>query len=304
MRKFLEIVFISILLQSCDSCGNKGHSITLRYQNIVILSDMSDRILPKINGSIINQQYPHKDTSEIHEVINYFRNECVKPGEKIGDRSSISFSTFSNANIARIDIGQFTNIGDKQQFINSTGNFEHNGLDFRLHEFENQVHNAYLKIRNPGLDLISALMEKIENEDILKFDTLQIIGKDTTFITFDNHIYIFTDGYLEYSRIGGSNPYYFGESEIQKLRDFCKINHVSPTEALENNSNLGIQPSFNEKNKLIKLHVFETHSRDWNVAKMSWANDPGVRDNEILEAVWKKWAKESGFIQPIDWRPY
>jgi hypothetical protein len=303
MKPFFQLFFLALILQSCDSCGGKKPNKTLTYQNIIILSDMSDRIEPMINGTQINQQYPVKDTIEIHRIVDYFKNECVKPGEKIGDNSCISFSTFSNNNIAKVDIGDIKELGEKQKFINSTGIYADKGLVFELYEFENEVKNAYRTIRNKGLDIISALNEKIENGDIIKMNKVFSEGGDSVFINFENHIYVFTDGYLEYLGRSLNNQFYFGESEIQGLRVFCKTKNLKPSEALELEPKLGVPALYSEKNRLVNLHVLETHARDKNVSRMMWANDSGLRDNEILEAVWTKWAKESGF-KSFEWKEY
>jgi len=275
----------------------------LTYQNIVILSDMSDRLQPKINGEIKNQQYPPLDTIEIQKIIDYFKNECVKPGEKIGDNSCIAFATFSNSNFAKVDVGLHAELGEKQQFINSTGKFENRGLIFELHEFESKVKNFYGTIRNDGLDLINALNAKINNDFIIKTNTVFTDGNDTTFINYENHVYIFTDGYLEYKGRAMNDEFYFGSSEIKKLRDYCTENNVLPAEALKFDGTLGIPSLYNKRNELIYLHVMETHSRDINFNDMHPKNKYGLTDNEILQAVWRKWAIDSGF-KDITWDQY
>ena len=59
MRNSLYIIFISafFLLQACLP---KAENKSLTYQNIIILSDLSDRINPLINGVTLNQQFPPK----------------------------------------------------------------------------------------------------------------------------------------------------------------------------------------------------------------------------------------------------
>jgi hypothetical protein len=47
----------------------------------------------------------------------------------------------------------------------------------------------------------------------------------------------------------------------------------------------------------------ETHERDKDDIEQRYKNPIGMRDNEILEAVWRKWAKESGF-KNIKWKKY
>ncbi|MCO5231820.1 MAG: hypothetical protein M9958_11775 [Chitinophagales bacterium] len=275
------------------SCGSESQNKHLKYQNIVILSDLSSRIDNK----------PPKDIEEIHKIVQYFKNECVKPGEKIGDKSSICFSSFSDKVIATIDIDKIKNLGDKQQFINSTGKFQGSGLTYQIDDFEKKVKSTYTNIRNKGLDLISILIEKIENEPIIKKDTYLTDGVDTTFVNFDNHIYIFTDGYLEYINKRANNQFYFGSSEIDKVRQYCKSNNVDIKTALDSNKTLCLTPIKNDNNQLVNLHVLETHERDKNDKLQIYKHPLGQRDNEILEAVWRKWATESGF-KSFEWKKY
>lgn len=276
---------------------------SLTYQNIIILSDLSDRIEPTINGNIPNQQYPSKDIKEIDKILKFFKDECVKPGEKIGDRSCISFFTFSDETIACIDIDKIKDLGAKQQFINSTGTYQNNGLEYEIEMFKQKVQNAYDSIRNKGLDLISVTIDKIENKGIIKKNTVLTDGIDSTFINYDNHIYIFTDGYLEYRGKSANNQFYFGNSEINKIRQYCKQNNVDIKTALESNSSLCLQPVKNNNNQLINLHILETHERDKDNRLQTYKNPTGLRDNEILEVVWRKWATESGF-KSFEWRKY
>ena len=291
--KNILIVCTAIVLLSFSTCNPDPQNKHLTYQNIVILSDLSSRIDNK----------PPKDIEEIHRIVQYFKNECVKPGEKIGDKSSICFSSFSDKIIATIDIGNIKNLGEKQQFINSTGKYHNSGLTHQIDDFELKVKSAYANIRNKGLDLISILIEKIENEPIVKKDTYLTDGIDTTYLNYDNHIYIFTDGYLEYLNKTTNNQFYFGSSEIDKVRQHCKVKNVDIPTALETNHSLCLTPIKNKKNQFVNLHILETHERDKNDKLQTYKNLVGQRDNEILEAVWRKWATESGF-KTFEWKKY
>jgi len=293
MKLFLIFYSTILLLNSCKSGDSVSQNKHLTYQNIVILSDLSSRIDNK----------PPKDTNEIHKIVQYFKDECVKPGEKIGDKSSIYFSSFSDKIIASIDIDKIKGLGEKQQFINSTGKYQHNGLIYQIDDFEKKVKGAYERTRNHGLDLISILIEKIENEPIVKIDTYLTDGVDTTFINYDNHIHIFTDGYLEYLNKGKNNQFYFGSSEIARVRQHCKANNVDISTALRTNRSLCLTPIKNKKNKFVNLHISETHERDKNDKLQTYNHPVGQRDNEILEAVWSKWAAESGF-KSFEWKKY
>lgn len=288
-----KIVLICFAVSLIYSCGNESQNKNLIYKNIIILSDLSSRL----------DNRPQKDTDEIFKIIDQFKTECVKPGEKIGDKSCITFSVFSEKNAVSIDIDKIKNLGEKQQFINSTGKYHNDGLDQKLKEFKQIVGNLYTNKRNKGLDLISLLIEKIENEATIKQDKHLTNGIDTTFIKFDNHIYIFTDGYLEYRNKESNNQFYFGSKEIEKVRQFCIKNDVNINKALEIDNKLGLPPYPCKQNKLITLHIMETHERDKNLTQQNYKHRFGIRDNEILEIVWKKWARESGF-KNITWSKY
>jgi hypothetical protein len=275
------------------SCGSEPQNKKLTYQNIVLLSDMSSRIDNK----------PNKDVVAIKNLISYFKNECVKPGEKIGDKSSIYYTSFSDKMIASIDIDQIKGIGAKQQFINSTGEYKNKGLIQQLGDFENKVSSSYATIRNQGLDLISILIEKNQNDGIVKKDTFLTDGIDTTYINYDNHIYIFTDGYLEYFNKNANSQFYFGSPEIEKVRAYCLTNKTDVKNALEKDKSLCLQAIKAENNKFINLHIYETHERDKDDKMLNYKHIQGQRDNEILEAVWRKWALDSGF-KSLEWKKY
>lgn len=246
---------------------------------------------------------PVKDIDEIHKIVQYFKEECVKPGKKIGDKSCISFSAFSEKAAASIDIDGIKNLGEKQRFINSTGEYQGNGLIQQIEDFENTVRAVYKKTRNPGLDLISILIEKIENESIVKENTFLTDGVDTTFINYENEIYIFTDGYLEYRNKSTNGQFYFGIPEINKVRQYCKVNGVDIVKALDTDQSLSLPVIKNKKNQYVNLHVLETHERDFDAKNQVYKYSKGFRDNEILETVWRKWAKESGF-KSFEWKKY
>lgn len=290
MKKIISFSWAIILLVSC---GSERQNKYLTYQNIIIFSDMSSRI----------QNKPQKDIDEIKKIVKFFKNKCVKPGEKIGDKSSISFLTFSDKKITTIDIDKIKNLGEKQRFINSTGEYQNGGLIQKIDGFEQEVITAYENTSNQGLDLISILIEKIENESIVKKDMYLIDGVDTIFVNYENHINIFTDGYLEYVNKKSNSQYYFGSVEIDKVRQASKLYNMDISKALEVNSSLKLPIVKGDKNKYINLHILETHERDKDDRLQTYKHPKGQRDNEILEEVWRKWAKESGF-KSFEWKKY
>lgn len=296
MKFYIAIVALILILTSCMP---EKERITLNYKNLVIMSDLSDRIMPQINGKR-NQQYPSKDLDKIGEIIDYFVHECVKPGEKIGDKSSLCFVTFSKHEKICIDLGQIPNGLSKQQYVNSTGKYISKGLNKDLKDFRREIKKLYSTINNKGLDLISQMMEKIENDNLIKDNYVLI---DSTSIKFENHIYLFTDGYLEYYDKESNNQFYFGMNEIQKIRDYCKSNSIDVETALEQNKNLCLPIVEYPKSRDIHIHILETHERDKDIELQNYSNPKGLRDNEILEQVWRKWAKESGFAS-FEWKKF
>ena len=290
MRHSYVLISIAILLSSCTP---KPSSKYLTYQNIVILSDLSSRI----------ENMPLKDSIQIHKIINFFKDECVKPGMKIGDKSSITFSTFSQNTVIKIDIDSIKGLSEKQQFINSTGKYKSDGLLESLNAFESKVSTVYNSTRNPGLDLISMLIEKIENEKLAKPSVQITDGIDTTFVTYETNIYIFTDGYLEYSNKQANKQFYFGAEEIEKVRRYCYEKSVSISSALLRERELSLPPYPHPDNHSINLHILETQERDKDARLQTYKNPSGLRDNQILEAVWRKWALESNF-KSLDWIKY
>ena len=176
-------------------------------------------------------------------------------------------------------------------------------MKYEVGIFKQKVQNAYDNIRNKGLDLISVTIDKIENNSIIKENTVLTNGIDTTFINYDNHIYLFTDGYLEYKGKNSNNQFYFGNPEIDKIRQYCLINKVDIATALKDNSSLCLPAVKQDKNQFINLHVLETAERDKNTKLQTYKNPKGLRDNEILEEVWRKWATESKF-KSFEWKKY
>lgn len=292
MKSLFTLFGISLLLNSCLPESNNKH---LSYKNIIILSDMSDRILDK--------NFPQKDLIEIHKIITFFENECVKPGEKIGDKSSICFSPLSENDIISVDIDKVKDLGDKQSYINSTGKYKNRGLKKDLLEFEKSIAEKYMNINDKGLDLLSILLEKVKNDNIIKTDRIITNGIDSTFIHYENDIYIFTDGYLEYSLQTNNHQFRFGPTKIDQLRKYCINNNVSVEKALNENPKLGLQPFKNQLSKNIQIYVVETFERGFNKKTQNYDYEVGFRDNEILKMVWDKWIIESGFKKPI-WRTY
>lgn len=287
MRKIKNILVIVVFasLLSCKGTPKVEPSI-LEYDNIMIYTDLSSRMVKSPS-----------DTLVINQVIDFFVKDCVKPGIKVNDRSSISFSRInyqrSNCPTAKIDISQIENLEEKQQFVNDQS--EDNSLSKAILEFKNNVRCNYRERDNGGLDIFSILFQEVNSGNHLKETDYLINKTDTTIIYFHNHLILFTDGYLEYSTKTGSSDFYFGERQLEALRKFCREEKISPEKAIRNNPEFKIRPLYSENNKFVKLYILETDDRGFNIKKGTYKNTGDLSDNNLLHLVWKVWAEESGF---------
>jgi hypothetical protein len=291
----IYLIQFVLLNSSCTNDPPEPQNKTLTYQNIIIMSDLSNRLKTR----------NCRDTIIIREIINKFKKECVKPGEKIGDRSSLSFSIFNTPNFETLDMGDIKKIEEKQQFVNSTGKYKNTGLDYRLNLFFETVLKTYKNNEHTyGLNLIGLLLDKIENDIIIKKDTFSTDGLDTTFIKYDNHVYIFTDGYLETKGkpLNTSEYYYFSSNEINRVREYAVLNNVSPRDALRLNTSLRLPKKPQKNNSLVQLHILETDDRKYNPESGKSEHPDGLNDNDILKAVWKQWAEDSRFKGELKWK--
>lgn len=294
MLKSISIVIPVIFLYN-NLLGkvDRIQTTNIKYNNLIILVDFSSRL----------NNYPPKDIVEIEKIINYFRDKCVMPGIKIEDKSSFYFSALTKRSNIQIDLETKGTTSLKQCYVNSTGPYLNKGFRQDLSIIKEKIKKEYRNTKNQGLDLISLLNEKIQNDLVIKAPKSHRVGNLTNNFLFENHIYLFTDGYLEFNTMNASRQFLFGLKEINRIRQFCITNHKSIKEALMQNPILGLQPIKSDKNHLINLHILETHERDKSISTQTYKNPLGLRDNEILEAVWRKWALESGF-KSFDWKKY
>ncbi len=292
-KYFLVALYISLIFSSCfKSCTAVSNpvekeQVILEYNNLLIYSDLSSRMISGPNDKMV-----------IKQIVDYFVKDCVKPGVKVNDRSSIRFSRVnylgSNCSSPKIDIEQIDN-KDKPKFVNSRSS--DGGLSKAIKDFLSDVDCNYSERDKGGLDLLSLIYQEVNSGINIKkpYNRISENG-DTTTYNFINHIFIFTDGYLEYSpNSSDEKEFYFGTAEIESVRKFCKENNVSVENAIKNNSKFKIRPLFSKNNKLVNLYVLETTDRGIDIEKGTVRNTGELSDNNILKTVWEIWAKESGF---------
>lgn len=285
--KLLIKIYSILCLTAIYGCNiPKEESVVLYYDNIMIYSDLSNRLDNTPN-----------DTMVIYQIANYFITDCVKPGIKVNDRSSINFSRVnmfnSKCSTSKIDIGEIISLEEKQKYVNDK--IYPTNLSNDIKKFKETVACNYLGRDNDGLDILSLLYSEINSGNHIKSSTFLYGENDTTKIIFYNHLFLFTDGYLEYNIKTGNSDFYFGQSQIENIRQYCKLNKVSPEFAIKNNLKFKIRPLISDNNKFVNLYLMETYDRGLNELKGTLKNTGDLSDNNILKLVWKTWANESGF---------
>lgn len=286
MRQIAQTIVVVCFLVFFGCNLPKEEEVILEYDNIMIYTDLSDRL----------EKAPN-DTMVINQITDYFVTDCVRPGIKVNDRSSISFSRVnmfkSNCSTAKIDIGEIISLEEKQLYVNDSAKIDNLSSDIR--EFKETIACNYLEKDVGGLDILSLLYYEMNSGNHIKRPTFIYGENDTTKIIFYNHLFLFTDGYLEYNTITGGSDFYFGQLKIEKVRQYCRSNKIAPDVAIKNNPEFRIRPLKSENNKYVNLYIMETYDRGLNMQKGTLKNTGDLSDNNILMIVWQDWAIESGF---------
>jgi hypothetical protein len=287
MQKDLSFIFL-IFLSSCTEISSvPGSRQELSYENIAIYSDLSSRMNSKPN-----------DKAVILQILNYFLDDCVKPGLKVNDRSKIFFSRLnrfsSNCRSTSIDIESIENLTEKQEYVNNRATGDSN-LNADVQRFKDQLDCNYDESDSGGLDVLSLLINEINSGNNIK-QNFNICGEsDTTIITYVHHIFIFTSGYLEFNQKSGDLGLYFGENDIERLRQISLLQKRSVKEILIRCPDLRLKPLKSNINQKVNLFVMETDDRGINEKTGTFKHVGELSDNQILRTVWELWAAESGF---------
>lgn len=287
MRPILIFALNAIcVLAICGCKMPKEDPVVLEYDNLMIYTDLSNRL----------EKAPN-DTMVINQIISYFISECVRPGIKVNDRSSISFSRVnafkSSCSTAKIDIGEIKSLEEKQLYVNDKSKV--NNLSWDIEKFKYNVACNYREKDEGGLDILSLLYNEINTGNSIKKPTFINGENDTSEIIYFNHLILFTDGYLEYNTRTGNSDFYYDQIKIENVRQYCKANNLAPEEAFKNAPKFKLRPLKSENNKYVNLYVMETYDRGLNEKKGTLKNTGDLSDNNILKTVWEIWAKESGF---------
>lgn len=178
LKRFGKFIFLFVNLSLfLFSCKIDEEKVNLTYDNIIIFSDMTNRL-----DNNLAQNLPTNDTVIINKITDFFVSNCVQPGVKTNDRSSISFSFLNPITYkikkSKIDLEEefpkSTDIGKKQAYVNSTCKTKNLKKDIEL--FKNSIKNVYFnvytayknkqdKFKNCGIDAINLINEKINNSN-------------------------------------------------------------------------------------------------------------------------------------------
>jgi hypothetical protein len=139
---------------------------------------------------------------------------------------------------------------------------------------------------------LNLLNDKIKNSNVLKSTITTPSEFDSSTRFYKNHLFVFTDGYLEYQLSNSTSKRYFGYNEIRKVRELCVHYNITPDRVLEKFPSLKLPKQFTVSNNDVSLYIMETNDRNNN---RNTGSNIDISDNDILKAVWKHWAKESGF---------
>lgn len=288
----IGLVSVVVFCSRNNNSKNNEDTKTLNYNNITIYSDLSNRLSKSPNDRVV-----------INQLKDYFVKECVKPGQKVNDCSSLAYSRMnsynSNCSSFTIDIETVGNVTEKAKFVNNKGSGI--TLNKALSSLDSVVDCSYKETDSIGLDILSLLYNEINDGRPIKQNRSVFNGSDSTLFQFNNHVFIFTDGYLEFSRSHGNLNLYFGRPEIDRVRALCQQKKQTPLQVLSSCPNLRLMPLQSENNKLVNLYVMETDDRGLNVQTGTLRYTGELSDNHILKTVWELWAAESGFRQ-FSWK--
>lgn len=290
---FIIDVLLFFVLFSCDTNDDNFDRITLEYDNILIFSDVSNRILGDQN-----------DINQIESILDYFVSNCVKPGIKINDRSSLRFYKIgyspNNCETKEIDLESFQSLEQKQKYVNN--NNGSGGLTLDLKLLLEGINCTYEKADQVQPDVITMISIDVSNGDNIKHDKAVFDGQDSIFFKYNNRLVVFTDGYLGYSGQEIDGDFQIGPKELDDIRKLCRANDMNVYDLLKICPELRIRPFKHANNALVDLYVLETDDQGFDPITGNFSNPGPLSDNNILKAFWEFWAAESGY-KSLTWKP-
>lgn len=291
-KRILVFIFFILIFVSCsDNEIILEKKDKLILHNIIIISDVTNRITswPK----------PIHDTVIINNLIDYFNQEIIRPGKLTNPRHIIQFynlNPFSSSNcngISKIDLLEMKNGIEKSKYVNSKKNGA--TLNNDLLSLKQTIQCQY-KIQDKSGDILNSLNQIfVFNENIKNSQSIydSILEADQV---WENDVFLFTDGYLEFNNMKNSK-FSTPSSKIFQIRKLCLQNKKNPSEILDIYPNLKLEPILNKAFNHIKLHILEAYDR--GIDKTTGISKEAISDEIILKSLWNKWALESGFPQPI-----
>lgn len=273
MKKIHLFIAVLFLFSSgCSLFSDEPSRVELSYDNISVYADLSSRL----------DRQP-KDELLISTLLDYFVADCVQPGVKKDDRSAIRFSRLydnqTDCGEIGIDLDAFESAKEKARYIKREGTEE--SLTADITRFAEGVSCHYTRPNEVDLNVPSLLAQEVALGTFLKEDKMIVDGRDTAVLKYNNHLILFTSAYPDFPGQG---------TDPQALRERCQATGLSIYELLKVCPELRMNPQLNENNRRVHLYLLETEDRT-----AGEIHPGGLRDNDILKALWEYWAEESGF---------
>ena len=284
---FCLILFTTLIMSQCSKCTTQHKKFVINHSNIIIFRDFSTRDSPR-------------DTGELKTIfMKHFYEGSVKPKIKINDESCIQYIELPDNEVKfKKDISTIKELKLKQYYIL-------NDLSNDLTKSLTEIHYNF-SIKNMtnskkyGFDLISLMLFNLGHQESLKKDSKPIIAidGDTLIKKYKNHIYVLSDGFLEFEKDNGPNEYRLNEERIDLIRTEAEKAKLKPYTFLTQHPEFCLKPTDEFIDYDIDFHLIGIETREKNNGH--YIHKDGYRDYQIIAAVWKKWAEDSkmNFIKP------
>lgn len=283
------IFFYLSILYSCES-NDDSRKDKVVFENVILLCDVTNRITnPSYNK-------PIHDSIILNQILDYFKINIVKPGSSINPQHIISYYNLNPLKktncdfVSKIDLNSVPNSMAKAAYVNSKGDGQTLTKDIDLFKRRIECEYGLSDISGDILNSLNTILIQNENVKTAKpsYDSVNDVSKE-----WRNTILLFTDGYLEFNNMEDSK--HSTNGKIDEIRKYCFDNKVSPEKAIELNAKFQFLKIINPAFSNSRLFLLETFDR--TIDKTTGVSSLKFSDEYILKALWKNWAKTSGFVE-------
>jgi len=306
MRKYISIIFTSIIIYSLISCGNatdkkvaQNKDIDIEHFNIIIVPDLSNRIdnnrFPK---PIDDSQFVSALIDDIYPNILKNRvdiNQTDKIQMKFTSSKIINLYDINNSKL-KFDFGDFKSQVDRIKYLVNRDNkaeFSHDKDAFKT-EFSRVLAKA--RAKTCGADLWTFFNNDL-NKTCIHNEVRTIEGKKFRYHhKYKNIIVLLTDGYVEAGLYGKNNgqknkKYHLSGRTVKEFRKQFKRSGEMDMKTFFAKNGYGLMPMKNSILKDVEVLAVEFYDRSLTPAGNATVHPT---DGEILELFWNDWMRESG----------